>query len=228
MKLSINLAVREEIAAAIPLLKMIYDAGEDDLSGTQAAGLQAAPLPPAVVAPSIAAAAPLPIAPVDTPAAIFGATIPAPVPPAPTPASTVSAPMVPVHTAPPASTAELDTKGLPWDERIHSSGKSLLKDGTWRYKGGIPPERIAAVEAELRGASIATAAQTPDVAPDPDTFEQLMPRITAAVVGGVIPSLALGEACTAQGLPSIVALQQNPQFVPLVWAHLKQQFPALS
>lgn len=194
------------------------------------------------------------------PAAVFGgapAVVPLPpsIPTSATPSIVVPPP--PANIAPTiptpgpagsgavASSVELDSKGLPWDERIHSSGKTRVKGDVWRVKGGVPPERVAQVEAELRAAmgnalpaaptvttqapAMAVGASSPTITAslDPATFEQLMPRITAAVVGGLLPATAVGEACTINGLPSVVALQQNPQFVPLVWASLKQQHPAL-
>ena len=50
------------------------------------------------------------------------------------------------NTAPPA----VDSAGLPWDERIHSGGKSVKVDGTWTKKKGATPPVVATVEAELR------------------------------------------------------------------------------
>lgn len=63
---------------------------------------------------------------------------------------------------------------------------------------------------------------------DPATFEQLMPRVTAACTAGTLPPTALGAACTSVGLTGIVQLQQAPQYVPLVWATLRQSYPALA
>lgn len=62
---------------------------------------------------------------------------------------------------------------------------------------------------------------------DPTTFEQIMPRVTAAVNGGVMPATVLQQACEVNGISGVVALQQNPAAVPLVWATLKQAYPAL-
>lgn len=47
--------------------------------------------------------------------------------------------------------AGLDSSGLPWDERIHSSSKAQNADGTWRYKRGGDLDERKRVEAELRG-----------------------------------------------------------------------------
>jgi hypothetical protein len=44
----------------------------------------------------------------------------------------------------------LDSKGFPWNERIHSSSKELNKDGSWRKKRGIDDATVAQVEGELQ------------------------------------------------------------------------------
>lgn len=46
-------------------------------------------------------------------------------------------------------TPEFDKRGMPWDERIHASSKSINADGTWRNKRGIDKETLEAVEKEL-------------------------------------------------------------------------------
>lgn len=279
MKLEINLADREEIAAAVPLLQLI-------LNNTVAGGAAApAPLPPA--APSIAAAAVLPIVPGAASASLAG--IPAPLPPAATPAPVAPAPTASAA-APtnPAVGVELDSKGLPWDERIHASTKTKIASGEWKAKRGVDDATVAAVEAELRAVAAPVATQSgytspgaifdpaapvvtatglpplPEASPagdpaaifggavapaplpivppaaalqpaaqvaplasaDPTTFEQLMTAISPLVVAGKLPPTATNQAANAQGLANIVALQTAPQFVPLVWATLKQTYPA--
>lgn len=91
-------------------------------------------------------------------AAAFGAGVggtPSPnVPPVPNPppvSSPTGAPsVVGVPVAGP-STVKVDAAGLPWDNRIHSSGKSINKgDGLWKAKRDVAPSLIASVEAELR------------------------------------------------------------------------------
>lgn len=263
MKLEINLADREEIAAAVPLLQLILD-------GT-ATAQSAAPLPQAV--PNTAVVAPLPIAPAVAPVSST-TSAPAIVPPAPMPALPVAAPTA-TDAAPmtPASGVEVDSKGLPWDERIHASTKTKVASGEWKAKRGVDAGLVASVEAELRAVSASPAAAvtatdaaaifagSPDpaavfggavapaplppaaivppaapsvpaapVAPsasaDPTTFEQLMTTISPLVVAGKLPPTATNQAANAHGLANIVALQTAPQFVPLVWATIKQQNPA--
>jgi len=251
MKLEINLADREEIEAAVPLLQLILD-------GTMTPQ-RAAPLPVFATSPAVAPT------PTNAPeaATVFSAGNPAP-----------SLPVVhaPVTVAPTASGAaptanapavELDKTGLPWDERIHASTKSKLKSGEWKEKRGVDPALIASVTAELRaiptgapapvdnpaavfgagapvdnpaavfgaGAPAPALPQAPaPTAPaggDPTTFEQLMPRLTPAISSGQLSPLALQNACTSMGLANVVGLQQNPALVPSVWAILKQQAPGL-
>ena len=291
MKLSIDLADREEIAAAVPLLQLILDNTPAKACGGQCQAL-AMPLydeyKQAAAAEILATLPHGGIAyndpPGSDPAAVFGgAAVPAPLAastPQPAAAATV-APAVPAITAPittthgPASSGavaasvELDSKGLPWDERIHAGTKTKIKSGEWKAKKGVEAATVAQVETELRarvagnvaspvvptvptpplaspvGASSPITTASPAVAPatdpaavfggapaapanpDPATFEQLMPRITAAVTAGIMPPTAVGAACAAHGIASVVTLQQSPQFVPPVWATLKQQYPAL-
>lgn len=180
-----------------------------------------------------------PLTAAEAPAATFGAAnVPLP------PAATVP--------PPPVGSVELDTKGLPWDERIHAGSKAKVKDGSWRMKKELDPALVTAVEAELRarlgnaapvaaptattpapvmtaGASLPITSALPPVAAaaEPVTFEQIMPRITAGVTAGILPATAIAQACAANGLPSVVALQTSPQYVPFVWATLKQSYPGL-
>lgn len=278
MKLSIDLADREEIAAAVPLLQLILDNTPSAKTCGGPAPEVAAPVVPAVpvapVAPAVAEIS-------QDPAAVFGgAAVPAPLAASipVTAAASTDAPQNAATTAPitttlgPASlgagaaSVELDKNGLPWDERIHAGTKTKLKSGEWKAKKQVDAASVAQVETELRARGAATPAAVPvapaapvvdpaavfggaaptiptappvaslapaaPVAPSavagPTTFEQLMPRITAAVTAGIMPPAAVGAACAAHGAASVVTLQQSPQFVPLVWATLKQQYPTLA
>lgn len=267
MKLEIDVSSREDVAAALVLLQVIAD--KFDAVARAVGGGKTAPADtdPAAVFGGAPAA---PLAP-SIPQSAEASTVAPPAPVIPAPTTMTPGPAVSDAAA---GSVELDANGLPWDERIHSSGKTKVKDGTWRYKGGVSPEMIKAVEAELRARAAASApsvtaqpwpfpvpSDAPNVPPapgvpnaipaapnvsavetlpppalppatatatDPTTFEQLMPRITAAVAAGTMPPAAVSGACNAHGLASVVALQQQPQYVPLVWATLKQQHPALS
>lgn len=96
------------------------------------------------------------------------------VPPAPVPgAPGMDAPSAPANTASPVSNGpEFDSTGLAWDERIHSSAKSLTPKGEWRSRKGADKSLIKMVELELRakyGSVNAATPATADVVPVPPT-----------------------------------------------------------
>lgn len=117
------------------------------------AGPPLAPSTAVALTPPNAPAAPTP----GLPAPPNAATPPA-VPPAP-PAAAPAASATPTN---PAATAVFDTKGMPWDGRIHAQNKATNADGSWRSARGVDPAVKATVEAEIKGALAATA---PPVAP---------------------------------------------------------------
>lgn len=50
-----------------------------------------------------------------------------------------------------ASDVVLDSRGLPWDGRIHASTKTrLAKDDSWKLKRGLEPAYVEQIENELR------------------------------------------------------------------------------
>lgn len=85
-------------------------------------------------------------------------------------------------------TGELDSKGLPWDARIHGKARNKNKDGSWRYTQGIDRKvYIPQVEAELRAAMEAKPAVP---------VESLFPTPTPTVHETVIDA---GEAFGSPG-----------------------------
>lgn len=188
-------------------------------------------------APSTAVAAALPTAP--------GTSIPpvpAAAPPAPPPAPAAAAPVPPAPPAPPAApalpdTSKLDSRGLPWDSRIHASSKTTNKaDGQWRQKRETPDALVQQVEAELRqvmGLPAPTPA-TPPVPPVPNS------AFAVAAAMGLAPPVDLGSlmvwvapfmphkitndqlmaALAQHGVPSLNALVQRPDLVPAIHAAL--------
>ena len=45
--------------------------------------------------------------------------------------------------------SDVDSKGTPWDARIHSESKATVADGSWRKRRGVSDELFAEVMAEL-------------------------------------------------------------------------------
>lgn len=75
-------------------------------------------------------------------------------PMAPTPEELQAAAPLNFAEAPAALTpGQLDSAGVPWDERIHASTKTTNKDGTWTRRRNTPDAVFDAVMAELKGAA---------------------------------------------------------------------------
>lgn len=79
-------------------------------------------------------------------------------------------------TAPPAPTtpavntvvsADRDTKGIPWDARVHSDTRKTNADGTWRFRRNLDEATKNAVMTELRGAVKVPPVQLPAVGGSP-------------------------------------------------------------
>ena len=143
----------------------------------------------------------------------------------------------------PAVGVEVDTKGMPWDGRIHARTKAKVADGTWRQKRGVAADLIAQVEAELRAANAAPAAtvQTTSVVdPNPTVpeFTRLMIALTpflctdaepnkplsqsglrqwAAHIGLINPATNEGEVRMLEARPDLI-----PQFRAVINRHLAQ------
>lgn len=96
-------------------------------------------------------------------AAVFaangGAAAPLPPPAATAPPAVTGAPDASAPKPSDAPGTGLDSRGLPWDGRIHASSKVRNADGSWRAKRGLNDGALVArVEAELRAAVAAPAA----------------------------------------------------------------------
>ena len=112
-----------------------------------------------------------------------------------------------------ATQVPVDSRGLPWDERIHASSKARIKsDDTWRYKRGVSNELIDQVEAELTG--LMQLPVPPPAAPVPPpaahgsmmTFIQLLQEVTKAG----IPKAKINAACNKLGLKAFPLIANRP------------------
>lgn len=72
------------------------------------------------------------------------------------PTSIVGASNVTPPPAAAAGTLELDSDGVPHDERIHSGSKGKNKDGTWKKLKNVDPALHKRITAELQAAQRAT------------------------------------------------------------------------
>lgn len=72
-----------------------------------------------------------------------------------------------------AADVELDSKGVPWDERIHASTKTQNADGSWKKRRGVNDLTVKEVEAELLAAN--TDTNTGEVTPTPPAPAPVVP-----------------------------------------------------
>ena len=153
--------------------------------------------------------------------------------------------------APSDKPSNLDSEGLPWDSRIHSSSKAKNADGTWRIKRNSDKEFVAGVVAELKkvmaipapapssDVSIAAAFSLtpppavepppavsavpppPVAAPAADTLASLMDYIMERNKAGTLPMATVTHTVKAQGLGSLRDLDTRPDLIPAFKAALE-------
>ena len=108
------------------------------------------------------------------------------------------------NTTQPGATAtgnapKVDSTGLPWDARIHSTPASINKGTSkWRAKKGVAADLVAQVEAELRARAAGGGVTTQQQPQQP-------------VMGGMNPGAAAAQAVTTGGLPQMPAPGGLPQ-----------------
>lgn len=76
----------------------------------------------------------------------------------------------------------LDSTGLRWDPRIHSTPAKFIANGTWRAKRGIDDATVAKVTAELRAAASGVVVVAATTSP------AIVPAVPPAPVAPVAPA----------------------------------------
>jgi hypothetical protein len=148
-------------------------------------------------------------------------------PPVPTdPSPHPNAPPIQATTAtPPAPPAtEVDSRGIPWDPRIHGgteAKKAVAKDGTWKKKRRVDATYHAQIEAELAAtAKLPQAAaapppppvvpETPGLEPPPVTFGDLLAAAgnDIGAIGEAVKIVSGGQFTTAGEISQLPAWVQ--------------------
>ncbi len=134
---------------------------------------------------------------------------------------------------------DVDSEGLPWDARIHSSGKTKLKGkGTWKLIRGIDPELVESVKAELKKAMAvpvpeaeapaasedkpmppqATQAATEKPIPPASQGGEIgtLPELMSAITANKISVETVLEACKKYDLESVGLLGARVDLIPFV------------
>lgn len=128
----------------------------------------------------------------------------------PAPDVTVAPPTVP-H----AGGVEVDVRGLPWDARIHSKNRTKLASGEWKLARGVPPERVAVVEQELKGL-MSTATPEGSEALPVVTFPDLMKFVAENINASRLSQAQVMDAVGSVGIASLPLLIQRPDLIPSV------------
>ena len=139
------------------------------------------------------------------------------------------------------STGPKDKRGMPWDERIHASTKTINADGTWRNKKGVDKELLASVEAALLGTVTAVApvvaapmpqlpgmpplpgvAAAPAEAPEYTAFVGFVARNTPPITPDYLKAVLL-QYGVADG--TLQNLAHNVSLIPAIETGLRSVIP---
>lgn len=99
------------------------------------------------------------------------------------------------------NTGELDSAGLPWDERIHSGSKKKNADGKWKLRKNVDEALVKSVEAENQG-----AAQPAFLQNQPAPAQQAAHAIAPAIV----PATLVANAAPPAPAAPLPAMNQPP------------------
>lgn len=80
---------------------------------------------------------------------------------------------------------DLDKEGIPWDERIHSGSKNIVKDGTWRLRK--KPKEMTDEQWADEVAKVKASLKQPEVAEQGDDFNTDEGVVTEQDVAGIPP-----------------------------------------
>lgn len=132
-------------------------------------------------------------------------------------------------------TSKVDSKGVMWDERIHSETRNQNNDGTWRLRRGVDKDLVAQVLAEQNGDAPAVPAddeqappppveETEDEAPPPpadDAPSYQAKDVIKFITDNKIPADQVNAIVEGYGLKRAADLFGKPQLVDDVMAALQ-------
>lgn len=111
----------------------------------------------------------------------------------------------------------VDSRGLPWDERIHAVTQATVKDGSWRYKRGVEESTIKQVEAELVERMKGAQASRMEPSPAVPVAPPIVQPHPVAPLAPTPPMNQLREYLNAVPTPAaVVAPPPLPQPQPVV------------
>ena len=125
---------------------------------------------------------------------------------------------------------DLDSAGIPWDERIHSRTKSKTKDGKWKVKRNVDPEQSQVILGQLAEVAAIPSPILPpppplDVNPTVDRFIPPPPKksggryiefmqwLTPLMAGGGISLAEVLSILKMNGVDNIPLLASRPDLI---------------
>lgn len=99
-------------------------------------------------------------------------------------------------------TGELDSAGMPWDERIHSGSKKTNADGKWKLRKNVDENLVKQVEAENRAA--APAGEIPAF---------LRTGVPAAAQSATVPATVPATSVVNATAPAVAPMPPAPAAV---------------
>lgn len=226
MQISFDSGSAEELAAVAALIANLRNGAQVvayDVSGLEAVTIQASDfyeggtqeerLIPGDEAQDPAdafGAPPLTVGDTPSPSPAIGAISPTPVPAPPAASTSTGSDNGPGATTV-ASSSDLDSEGLPWDNRIHSTPAVKTAKGVWRAKRNLDPAVKTAVAAELRSGAAPlppTAPPAPAPVPAPVPAPPVPTAAAAPIPAPLAPAPTPAPAATESG-PAVATPAAN-------------------
>lgn len=192
--------------------------------------LPASPVP-AVLMPTVAAAPAVE----QDPAKLFAKPTPVPVVAPAAPSADVSgagtsskttAPLTAPVSAPEVpSGTELDTAGVRWDARIHSSAKGVKKDGTWKLARNVDPALVTMVLHEITPKPHVAGGMAPVGTANVSVVQPVTVPVPVPTPVAIVPSAAPDTSAPVPPVP--VPVPPAPGAVPDAPLNPVQQFQAI-
>lgn len=120
---------------------------------------------------------------------------------------------------------DLDSSGLPWDQRIHAGTKTKTADGCWKLKRGANAKEVEEIKDQLtRTMEIpkSPVAIEQDFISDKPDFFTVMAQITSAVTNKQMTHAQVLEIIQSFGLESVPLIAQRPDLLPEIQARIEQ------
>lgn len=123
---------------------------------------------------------------------------------------------------PSVRSVELDSKGIPWDARIHSRNKTRILTGEWKLSRGVDPNLVAKVTQELqnlmtmpfplKGAGV----PLPPIVQPEITYDGLILKITNLINEGALTIDRVNAIFAGCGIVDIPSAANRPDLLPML------------